>query len=412
TDDHAQDPLLAVIAALDEALKPFTKKNSIIKKAWEATKSNGLRIASSLVVHGTKQIIKKAIGESGGEAFSEIVNAPTPKKSEALEIAEATVQATVDELVDNYSKSLIKEFNKSKSSMRSFKDNLQKLLEACGSNGKKLPLFVIVDELDRCRPTYAIHLLERIKHLFDVSNVVFIIATDTEQLCCSVNSVYGNNFDSKRYLLRFFDQSYSFAEPSLVEFVANILRIRKINTDHLEAPIGDSVPFIIEMFSAMRLSLRDIEQCLDTLENIITVWNIGCRIQLLYLVPLIVAYQQGRRDIFDMLSEFDIGDEIFDGFIPKGWRLDFEGFNFPDRQSETISVVDLLKKLCAKLKVSLPKAMESSEGQNYSQRWLRQQFQAEFASLHRSTYRVGKEPFSVMTDYPRLVQQAGRLSRD
>ncbi|WP_419182173.1 P-loop NTPase fold protein [Pantoea ananatis] len=35
------------------------------------------------------------------------------------------------------------------------------------------PLFVFVDELDRCRPTYAIEMLETIKHLFSIENVVY-----------------------------------------------------------------------------------------------------------------------------------------------------------------------------------------------------------------------------------------------
>ena len=66
--------------------------------------------------------------------------------------------------------------------------------------GVQLPLFVFVDELDRCRPDYAIELLEGIKHLFGVPGVYFVVATNTVQLGESVKAVYGSGFDGVRYL--------------------------------------------------------------------------------------------------------------------------------------------------------------------------------------------------------------------
>ena len=41
---------------------------------------------------------------------------------------------------------------------------------------------VIIDELDRCKPTYALDLLENIKHLFDADNLCFVLVTNLEQL--------------------------------------------------------------------------------------------------------------------------------------------------------------------------------------------------------------------------------------
>lgn len=56
----------------------------------------------------------------------------------------------------------------------------------------KRPLLFIVDELDRCRPTFAIEVLERIKHLFAIKNVVFVFGVDKEQLQRLIRSVYGD----------------------------------------------------------------------------------------------------------------------------------------------------------------------------------------------------------------------------
>lgn len=66
----------------------------------------------------------------------------------------------------------LEKFNRGKKSIAEFKAQLGKVLESFRSKSK-LPLFVLVDELDRCRPPYAVTLLERVKHLFDVDDVVF-----------------------------------------------------------------------------------------------------------------------------------------------------------------------------------------------------------------------------------------------
>ena len=64
-------------------------------------------------------------------------------------------------------------------------------------------LVIIVDELDRCRPDYALRMLEVIKHFFAVDGVHFVLGVNLEQLAQSVRAVYGSGFDAERYLQRF-----------------------------------------------------------------------------------------------------------------------------------------------------------------------------------------------------------------
>ena len=66
-------------------------------------------------------------------------------------------------------------------------------------------LVIIVDELDRCRPSYAVEVLERIKHYFDDDRIIFIAAVNKEQLVHTLAKYYGENFDATRYLNKFFD---------------------------------------------------------------------------------------------------------------------------------------------------------------------------------------------------------------
>ncbi len=68
-------------------------------------------------------------------------------------------------------------------------------------------LIIIVDELDRCKPSYAIEMLERLKHYFDDDRIIFIFSINKEQLGYTISKYYGQGFDSTAYLNKFFDIS-------------------------------------------------------------------------------------------------------------------------------------------------------------------------------------------------------------
>lgn len=72
-------------------------------------------------------------------------------------------------------------------------------------NVQKLVIFI--DELDRCRPNFAIEMLERIKHYFEDDRIIFVASINKEQLIHSISKYYGTNFDSTGYLDKFFDRN-------------------------------------------------------------------------------------------------------------------------------------------------------------------------------------------------------------
>ena len=75
-------------------------------------------------------------------------------------------------------------------------------------------IIILVDELDRCKPTFAIELLERIKHLFDTGKYLFIFTINSDQLMESVKQIYGNCFDETGYFRRFFDYEFTLPLPT------------------------------------------------------------------------------------------------------------------------------------------------------------------------------------------------------
>lgn len=72
---------------------------------------------------------------------------------------------------------------------------------------------LFVDELDRCRPDFAVNMLEIIKHTFNVKGVQFVLVTNTQQLRSSINHCYGETVDAQRYLDKFL--KYSFSLPQV-----------------------------------------------------------------------------------------------------------------------------------------------------------------------------------------------------
>lgn len=71
--------------------------------------------------------------------------------------------------------------------------------------GQTQKLVIFIDELDRCKPSYALEMLERIKHYFDDNRIIFIVSVNKEQLTHTISNYYGNGFDSTGYLNKFFD---------------------------------------------------------------------------------------------------------------------------------------------------------------------------------------------------------------
>lgn len=84
---------------------------------------------------------------------------------------------------------------------------------------KKKPQIIIVDELDRCKPSFAMETLEIIKHFFDIENCIFVIAVDKLQLQESAKTIYGQEMDSEKYFSKFFDYQYNLLPLNFNEII-------------------------------------------------------------------------------------------------------------------------------------------------------------------------------------------------
>jgi hypothetical protein len=128
------------------------------------------------------------------------------------------------------------------------------------------PFVIFIDELDRCRPLCAIELLERIKHVFGIENLIFVLSIDKKQLVESIKSQYGN-INADVYLKRFIDLEYNLTNINVDKFCEskyrqfNIKTTLKTKIDIDEALDGFHHLNIMKILAnKLKLSLRDIEQ--------------------------------------------------------------------------------------------------------------------------------------------------------
>ena len=138
-----------------------------------------------------------------------IVQSIADKYINTKEIKDAIVNVTkgINDVFENE----VNEYAKKKKGIIDFRKSLSEFI-ANTNEGK--PLIFLIDELDRCRPDYAVSILEQIKHFFSVPNIVFVLSIDKVQLGNSVKGVYGSDrIDADEYLRRFIDIEYSIPEP-------------------------------------------------------------------------------------------------------------------------------------------------------------------------------------------------------
>jgi len=201
-NDYEDNPLVPLISEI---------KDSIGKKDIGSFERI-LEVGGKLLLEGGSMAVKKAlskiVGEGGADNLVDII------AGQAEEILKDEISI----------------YKQKKDSLSEFKKLLRDYLASKIEN-PKLPLVFIIDELDRCRPDYAVKVLESVKHMFSVPNIVFIVSIDKTQLMHSINGFYGSeNINSEEYLRRFFDLELNLPDPDKKGFIKTLLKARNIIT--------------------------------------------------------------------------------------------------------------------------------------------------------------------------------------
>ncbi len=127
--------------------------------------------------------------------------------------------------------------------------------------GDKTRLIFIVDELDRCKPSFAVDLLEVIKHYFVRDDVTFIVTANLKELSHTIKKYYGHEFDGYAYLNKFFNFTFGLLKVNEREYAKNILDW------HLDSSVDGGVAW--DAIRYYKFEMREINAYSSALQLIV-----------------------------------------------------------------------------------------------------------------------------------------------
>ena len=332
--DFAGDPFVSLSTELTEGLRAYTDETL-------ATKIDKTRKVAA-------EVIRRAVPGLIRFATAGILDVnPLLEK----EFGQALASAAEKRLT---------EYREAQKSIKEFRTVLQDMADAVSKSRGDRPLIVVIDELDRCRPSYAVELLEVAKHLFAVDSIVFVLAVNRSELAHSIKALYGRDFDAVGYLRRFFDVDFRLPDPERREFIGAMLQAIRIE-DYFERTKdpdaqNDYEPvrnLLQAFFSSPDLSLRRIAQAIYRLGLVFASLRRDQRsFFLTAVVALIVRtidLDLYHRFVRGAASDLEVVDTVFGRPGTKALQRKHEGCLF-----EATIIVSAQEKTLAQLTPSEP----------------------------------------------------------
>lgn len=328
--DYFGDPLFAIISSLVDSLNGGSDS---AKTLVDAAKTVGW---FTTAIGG--QIAKKFTGIDA-IAAGEFAEKKTP--SEASEIL----------LADAFSI-----FQGRKQAMIHLQKSIKDFVADSGGR-----VLFLVDELDRCRPDYAISYLETIKHIFDVHGAVFILAADRHQLENSAKTAFGPDLDFEEYYRKFIHREVTLPPISdtgykkiAEKYVSYYLERDGLRNCFMQTG-SNQVDYIVTLIGALKLTPRQIQEMFRIIGHLFEVteedrgnllWNLG-------LGSIVLAsFKVGNPRVYRLLGsqQFDPKEAFVYltdllGDIHADWWFRFFLFGGGLRISEDETKVDVLKKV-------------------------------------------------------------------
>lgn len=187
-NDFAEDPFTAIAGELVTLARA---KQKLGTKAGKAFVKSAVGASKVLLRSGLKLGVKAVtLG---------VVNA------DDLQAVCDDIADELSEIADKHLGELITKTEKAKTTIEAFREALRQLPTLLSDRGadQRPRLVIIIDELDRCKPLFALSLLERVKHFYAVPDVHFVLGVHLGQLCSSVKVAYGPDIDAQVYLQKF-----------------------------------------------------------------------------------------------------------------------------------------------------------------------------------------------------------------
>ena len=234
--DYLDDPFVSLVAAITEAQEKAADGTPAIKK----TLGNLKKFAAKLVPSALR--ITAAVATAGA--------------TEGARVAyDAVADAAIEGLGQEAEKAIEQFWQREQGRIAAIEAFRSALAELAAAQ----PLILVIDELDRCRPDFALSLLEVVKHFFSVKGVRFVLGVRLEALEESVRHRYGPNTDARLYLQKFLHLRLSL--PQDADNAAWRVHFHKVcKTFGVKSAIVNTCERTLGMWTGAAPTLRDVER--------------------------------------------------------------------------------------------------------------------------------------------------------
>lgn len=349
TNDYFDDPFVALVGNITSLLEKANPK----RKQMQELKAKASKVGVQLLSLGARVGIKAAtLGILKDTEIDQL-------KGVVGDIASST---------SNFASKIIEEklntYKGDVDAIKEFKDKLQEIAEETFVKNKK-PVVFIVDELDRCKPIYALNLMEKIKHLFSVKHIVFLLVMHKEQLEQSVRCLYGPNIDAGTYLQKFINIEWKLPKNEEDRFESDYQKYCTTLLELHELDTGDNPRYLqeyMELFArGLKFTLRDLQRCYT---NLVLFYSASRNMfKNDSLVALLVALKVKKPDLFEALKSRTLSlKELLD-------NLGFDRFYFKQDDVHRIDILKRFLRVCLLPTEEFEKLDEKSDEKNISSNW-------------------------------------------
>lgn len=246
--DSSDDPLLMLLSAVSRKIENTKLRDDLLKRSIPVLKVVGGYLGKAAISWALQTKADKFLGDIG----------------KAASISKDSIAKGVDEasgkIVDIGMDQVFEDLEKIQENTTLLKNALEQI-----ASTKKI--IIVIDELDRCRPVFALNVLEKVKHIFDIDGIKIILSTNLSHLESVAMREYGDDIDAEKYLTKFYkyklvlneesiDSNYRFENNSYNEFLRQVERREGLKN---YKDTEDSHQFFKDLILRDKLTLRDVE---------------------------------------------------------------------------------------------------------------------------------------------------------
>lgn len=292
-NDYQSDPFSMIVKGFAEYLRKDTSQiDGTTKKVFfENAKSVAFRTGKIGVNLVTEILLNKFLGSADKKKIKDFFHSLT------------------DSLTDNFDY----EKDDKENVFEQFKTATNKLLKACGE------ITVIIDELDRCRPDFAMETIEKIKHIFNVPNLKFILVYNKSVLHGIIDKLYGTGDDSDLYMSKLVEKEFvlpvfSTELEKWLDYDLDVLSKSGVDSRVIEM-YKSKKRFVVKAMCDLSISLRNMSRIIVNTKPVNTIksemddantkFQKECSLEIIRQI-----FRHENKTLFDKVREKAMIDDI------------------------------------------------------------------------------------------------------